>query len=722
MQLVFFLFQCICFDQYDVKASWVPLNPLYMPSTATFSVNLQTIQLGKSGRRMAVGLSNNSITIYDLVTIPANNDKNLTAWIFAANLNGISGVHFSLSPDGQFLASRHHSIAKQVQVWEIISSKNHDEDSEEEHSSQGVIKSKLRRSTERFEMLGTFWCVADGQTVKLGQTRSKLFLAMSCETWSSNRGMVQVFVRDLSEPSNNSAAWDDSFPSLEGSNDGDLFGTALSIAEAPSHYSDYEFRLAISSPGYNYDQGLVRIYTASYANSSGWGQMGGDLTGSKIGERFGATIDMSGNINDQPFVIVGSPGWKGTADYLNLTNTGDFVSDEESLGSLGTGLVRLYHWRKSDFSFRAPHRWTLVGEPMPGRNIGDQFGSTVAISRTGERIVIAASLIKSSNENSNEVDHCGGYIGIYERESFHSWGKVVNDVITYSGFPCDDINQCLSSNDNGSMITTALSNGTVRAFIDDSPFCSSSTTEKAQTNVNDDISSILLNFEMLLDRQTCRKSDALVETRKSCLQQSVYMRGEYRACFWQNTSITHVPPMFPSVTVPTSPKEKISSFVPSLSPSFSSPVAVPGSLSMMPWEPISLESSLEPSLAPKFSTAPSPVPSYRPLQDPADKIGEPLVVSDNEKQSPTSMSALPTSTVPRKSPFGPNSPQPSLSQSIDTSLSPTGRPPNRIGGDEGIADQVATRHFSTAGMVAFISLVFVLVFCCSFGKRQFRRR
>lgn len=170
-------------------------------------------------------------------------------------------------------------------------------------------------------------------------------------------------------------------PNLKGRNDGDRFGTAVSIAEASSPYSGYSFRVAIGCPGYNENQGLFLIYTSSDITSSGWEQMGNDLTGSKVGEGFGSTLDMSDNVNGQPFLLVGSPEWKKE-------------------GVVGVGLACLYNWLRPKSSLRAPRRWKRVGNPMRGPYNSIQFASSVIISRNTERVAIAVStMLQSTNAN-----------------------------------------------------------------------------------------------------------------------------------------------------------------------------------------------------------------------------------------------------------------------------------------------------------------------------------
>ena len=589
-QYVLLFILCI---SYVANGSWAPANPLREDSLASISSTSQRVELGDNGRRMAVATSDNSIAIYDL------DDEYHMSWKLAVNLNGVSGKHFSLSPDGQFLASRHESNAKQVQVWEIMQSNENTESSSSGNNGNVTSMVAAATATTTIKNIGTLWCIADGEHIKLAQTSTRLYLSMSCETYLSNRGKVQFFVRDLSSSDSSSNAWNTFLPSLIGRNTGDMFGSAVSIAEAPSQYSPYSFRVAIGCPGFNQNQGLVLIYTASDTTSTGWEQMGDDMTGRKIGEAFGSTLDISGDVNGQPFLLVGSPGWK----------------NEKSIGS---GLVRLYHWRKPASSFRAPRRWILVGDPMAGPNNGIQFGSTVMISRNAERVAIAISTVE------------GRYIAVYERQSSDAWGQIVNNVI-FSGKIASNgaMNQFFALNDQGSMVVTAMSDGTVQASLDSSSFCGIPDLEAPNTDDVTGMAQEVSVFETLLDRQTCRNGDDLIRDKNLCSEQSVFVRGEFQACSEKKLSITDSPSIVPS----SSPTE-----VPTISPSESPSGKHSSSPSSAP--------SGSPSKLPSGKFFPSHAPSDNPTKSPAPSASPSASPSANRTEGPTASPIVNPTTAP----------------------------------------------------------------------------
>jgi len=127
------------------------------------------------------------------------------------------------------------------------------------------------------------------------------------------------------------------------------------------------------------------------------------------------------------------------------------------------------------------------------------------------------------------------------------------------------------------MVATTMSDGTLQAFLDDSPFCS--------------VPQEVPIFRTLLVRDTCRDGDDLVENENLCSEQSVFKNGEFQACSWNSISITDSPSTAPSTAVPSS--------APTITPSIE--------LSMVP----SIDTSSFPLI--KIVTGPSVVPSLNVL-------------------------------------------------------------------------------------------------------------
>jgi len=648
-----FLIHLLYLSGFEVKGAWLPLM-------APLDSDSRRIELGANGRRMAVGTSDYTINIYDLVTTPVHpNDETMT-WKFAGHLSDIDAVNFSLSQDGRFLATRHKSISKQVQVWEIESIANYSVFPTNTEGSY-EIESSLEPKN-----IGTFWCNAEGQSVKLFQAESNLVLAMSCERWLSNRGKVQVFVRDLSSslPNTDDLAWSEMIPSLEGKNTGDRFGSALSISDGSA---EYDFRIAVGCPGFNNNQGLVLVYGASRAPLITWEQIGDDLIGSNVGEQFGAALDTS--VNSEPYLLIGSPGWTRVTRMDDNIEDDDNNNGQDTSESIDSGLVRLFHWRRSGSSFRSPRRWVMVGDPMFGRNNGDRFGIQVAISRTGERIAVAASPMEVGDDVGDDGQHPADYIGVYERQSWDSWGLLVNDVLLHGNSRGADVVMAL--NDWGSMLVTVSPHGSVKALLDDSPLCGIPTIHTSHFDGGESTFPQASDFEMLLSRQTCRMKDNLVENQTICSEQRVY-RGTYEACSWTDISIADFPSMIsamaPSIapSLPTERPSAISIVVPSSSPSYFSSVTQSEAPSLRRTNFDSFFASVSPSAPPTFASAQPSLRNSVNLSRQPSTLG---IVEENEMSF--SPSAFPTSLdVPNSLRFSPH-------PTIQTSQSPTDRATQR---------------------------------------------
>ena len=140
-----------------------------------------------------------------------------------------------------------------------------------------------------------------------------------------------------------------------------------------------------------YRVGRVRAYEyGSDANPTGWTQLGGDMDGEvqtvmygySQGEGFGSTVAISADGNR---MVIGAP------NYNIIVNITDYNGNSYTT-TVSVGRVRAYAYG-SDAN---PTGWTQLGGDMDGEaqtdmygySQGVRFGSTVAISADGNRIVI----------------------------------------------------------------------------------------------------------------------------------------------------------------------------------------------------------------------------------------------------------------------------------------------------------------------------------------------
>ena len=187
----------------------------------------------------------------------------------------------------------------------------------------------------------------------------------------------------------------------------------------------------------NRKEGIVYVY--QYDGSSTWTQLGGDINGpdEEREERWGSTVDLNSD-----GTIVASGSWRnngvnggdsGTTRVYqydgsswNMLGTeidgehggdksGDCVrlSDDGTVVAIGatsnddngndSGHVRVYYYVNGG--------WTKIGDDIDGEAASDQFGSTLAISGDGSKVVIGAQFNDGIPNNSGHVRVFDGGFG-----------------------------------------------------------------------------------------------------------------------------------------------------------------------------------------------------------------------------------------------------------------------------------------------------------------------
>ena len=545
--IIFFLFVLL-----EQVRSWQQLGSTVSSGQAEFSSFGAVVDISHDGRRMAIGApeyngGDGSVFIYELDVESHNTSSwNLLATIPAAVSGEGLGDSLSLSDDGLILAvRRHHVTPNVVHVFQVDS------------SPINKVGSDVTS------------CQSDGTSVTLGQATirpnigSKYWLAIGCESHDDHRGMVQVF--ELSEYGD----WDPYLGALEGRNPGDRFGSEIAFVEAPSPFfaSGRVFRMAVASPHFDNNRGLVQVFVADAIEA--WSQLGGDLIGDDVGDSFGASIDMSAT--EKPYVVVGSPQ-RRTIQGLR-------------------GVVELFHWRSP--SFGAPSSWHVVGVPLEGMVDNDQFGTSAAISKDGSRIV-------SSSANH---DKQRGYVSVYERDTYDSVVLVEN--LLFGQEERDSWGESVALSGQGSVVISGSSwngyeatVGTVRAFLDDSSFCQVPvTTNAGVTNVV---------VDEFLERMACRNGVSVVTNKQICSETMVFLDGQFVSCNWIG---------YPSPTATAPPSTHFSlSINPLASTIAPAPSMTPFLSSESPTYKPTNTPSIIPSLKPAFAGygSKTSVPSSRP--------------------------------------------------------------------------------------------------------------
>jgi len=141
---------------------------------------------------------------------------------------------------------------------------------------------------------------------------------------------------------------------LEGTSQSDFAGFSTSFS-SDGTYVAIGFKQAIDAES---NTGLARVYKL---NNGIWSPFGGDLTGFKPGDEFGASLSLS---DDGKRLAVGSRS-----------------SDD---GGPSSGNVRVFQYSAE------PGVWQPIGNPIVGVESQDRAGYSVAMSGNGDRVAVGA--------------------------------------------------------------------------------------------------------------------------------------------------------------------------------------------------------------------------------------------------------------------------------------------------------------------------------------------
>jgi hypothetical protein len=139
------------------------------------------------------------------------------------------------------------------------------------------------------------------------------------------------------------------------------------------------------------ESGYVKVY--NYNNTSqNWEQYGNTIDGEANGDLFGSSLELNG---DGSRIVVGAP-FNGATD---------------------SGSVRVYSYSAGT--------WTQLGLDLDGSMPGDNFGTSVAINNTGDRIAVGIPYSDFIGDPSNRPNR--GLIKVYKFE-FNAWTQLGQDI------------------------------------------------------------------------------------------------------------------------------------------------------------------------------------------------------------------------------------------------------------------------------------------------------
>ena len=241
---------------------------------------------------------------------------------------------------------------------------------------------------------------ADGTTLVVG---SPFYSEVSSTGETLEKvGRVSIFIFDSSIQQ-----WISSKINLIGEASKDEFGTSLALSAKGD-------LLAVGAPlndgdetsvfgGRRLNGGHVRVYKQE-ANGVDWIQLGSDINGEQYMDFSGSSLAMSYNV-DRPEdhkIAVGAPD----NDGLETSETFD-----------GRGHVRVFGYDESAAT------WEKLYYDIDGESRGDNSGYSVALDRTGSRLIVGGIL--SDGVDGNTID--AGHARIFE-VGYRGWTQVGNDL------------------------------------------------------------------------------------------------------------------------------------------------------------------------------------------------------------------------------------------------------------------------------------------------------
>lgn len=330
-----------------------------------------SVQLSADGSILAVGFAENSgsnLTRGDGYVRVFENLNN--SWVQIGNdINGeaegdISGVRIDLSSDGTILAiaaplnSGNGDESGHVRVYENISG----------------VWTQIGQDID-----GEAQGDGSGESVSLSSNGSILAIGAALNDGNGNNtGHVRVY-------ENINGVWNQIGQDINGETEMDFSGSSVSL-------SGNGRLVAIGAP-FNNANGLRSGHVRVYENiNNNWTQIGNDLDGESLENRFGSSVAFSTN---REILAVGAP----------------------SLG-VGSGYVKIFQYINSN--------WQQVGSTINGEAVFDYFGGEVTLSTSGNFLGVGA---RDNNGNGNQ----SGHVRVFDLSSVLSVQDISknNDIILY---------------------------------------------------------------------------------------------------------------------------------------------------------------------------------------------------------------------------------------------------------------------------------------------------
>ena len=236
-------------------------------------------------------------------------------------------------------------------------------------ASWGQVGSDIDGARPDDEFGGAVAVSADGYTIAVG--------AMRNDDSGNGSGNVRIFKF-------NGTTWRLVGLDIEGESAGDLSGGAVSLSADGNTVAIG----AIFNDGNGNNSGHVRVYEL---NGNTWTQLGRDINGENADDLSGGSVALS---DDGRTVAIGATGNDGSGS--------------------NAGHVRIYALNRNGT------RWNQIGQDIDGQTVGDQSGTSVALSDDGNTVAIGA-IFNDDNGSSS------GHVRVFEING-NSWVQTGQDI------------------------------------------------------------------------------------------------------------------------------------------------------------------------------------------------------------------------------------------------------------------------------------------------------
>jgi hypothetical protein len=296
---------------------------------------------------------------------------------------------------------------------------------------------------------------SDGTVLAIG--------AFSNDDGVVNRGHVRIY-KNINEE------WQQIGIDIDGTKPSDYFGSSVCISDDGSI-------VAIGAPAPCL-KGYIRIYKNE---EDTWEQVGNDIIGDTIGDRFGLSVSLNGNGNT---VAIGatkdnyhsgyvkiyennSDSWQQVGTDINGEQYGGSFGSSVSINSEGTTVAigdysadgdEIYNNGEVKVYNNNSGNWQQLGSDINGDESSDLFGCSVSLNSDGTILAIGAY------QNSNSGLYANGQVKVL-KYYLGTWQQ----ISTYIGgdFAQQFYGKSVCINDNGSIVAVG-GDGYANAFVTES--------------------------------------------------------------------------------------------------------------------------------------------------------------------------------------------------------------------------------------------------------------